>query len=102
MAKGRRSGYAALASYTLVFSARPVRSPSLGHKWLGLHGRAGAKSLLPLCDDTFTWLQSVLDNPLRPNPVANLDRPDGDLVVPADNINLIAALQLGDSSLGNQ
>jgi hypothetical protein len=74
----------------------------LGHKWFGLHGRAWAESLLALGDDTFTRLQSVLDNPHGANAFPNFDRPDGDLVVAPDNINLIAALQIGDSSLRDQ
>jgi hypothetical protein len=74
----------------------------LGHKWLGFDGRARAERLLALGDHTFTRLQSVLDNPHGANAFSNFDGSDGDLVVPADNVNLIAALQIGDSCLGDQ
>src|ERR1700680_3228032 len=76
--------------------------PSLGHKWLGLDDHAREESLLALRDNTFTELQSVLDNPHGANAVSNLDRADGDPVVLSDDVNLIAALQLRDCRLGNQ
>src|SRR5580704_1213040 len=89
------------ATDTSLLFRRPC-SRSLGHKWLGFDGRARAESLLALRDHTFTRLQSVLDNPHGANAFPNFDWSNGDLVVPPDNINLIAALQIGDSSLGDQ
>ena len=77
-------------------------SPSWGRKWFRLNCRAGAESLLALRHHTFTGLQSVPDNPHGANAVPNFDRPDGDLVVPADNIHLVAPLQIADSSLRDQ
>src|ERR1700730_3723552 len=100
--KARRSrpwGFRAgpvLAGSPLVSSGRPPCWPSFGHEWLGLHDHARAESLLALRDHTFTGLQSVLDNPHRANALPNFDRADGNLVALADNVNLIAALELSD------
>jgi hypothetical protein len=71
-------------------------------KWLGLNDRARAESLLALRDNAFTRLQSVVDNPHGADAIPNFDRPDGDLVVCADNIHLVAPLQIGDRSLRDQ
>jgi len=55
-----------------------------------------------LRDHPLTGLQSIPDNPHSANALPNFHRPDGDLVVRPDNINLIAALQIADSGLRNQ
>jgi len=67
-------------------------SPSLGHKWFGLHDRPRPQSLLALSNHTLTRLQSLLDNPHSADAIPNFHRPDGDLVVSADNNELLGIL----------
>src|ERR1700730_11459874 len=94
-ARWRSRATAALEARQALLLFRHPCSRSWGHKWLGLHGRARAESLLALRDHTFTRLQSVLDNPHSANAFANFYRTDGDLVVLPKHANLIAPLQIG-------
>src|SRR6266849_8685048 len=68
-------------------------------KWLGVYLHARTYLLHALGNHAFASLQSVLDNPLGADPVADLNRTDAHLVLVIHCRDLIAALQLRDRAL---
>ncbi len=71
-------------------------------KWLGVHLHSRAHLLHALGDHAFAWLESLRNDPLIADTVADLDRLDVDLVVALHDRDLIAALQLRDCPLRYQ
>ena len=81
-----------------------MRSPSLGfrRKGLGVHLHAGAHLLHALDHHALSWFQSVGNDPLAADTVADLDGPDAHFVLVIHLRDLIAALQFRDCALGDQ
>jgi hypothetical protein len=77
-------------------------SLTTGFERLRLHQRSREESLLALDYDAFTRLESVQDNPHRANTFSELDGAKGDPVVLSHEVNLVAALQLGDRRLRDE
>src|SRR5271156_4088146 len=78
----------------------PARSSRA--KWLGIHLHARPNFLHTLNDHPFARLQSVRNNPLAADRVADLNCSDTYFVVIIHRRDLVAALQLGDCALGNK
>src|SRR5882724_1396482 len=69
-------------------------------KRLGVYLHARTHLLHALGNHAFAWLQSVYDNPLGADPVADLNCPDAHLILVVQRRDLKAALQLRDCTLG--
>src|SRR5258708_3834665 len=68
-------------------------------KWLGVHLHARTHLLHSFDNHAFASFQSVRNNPLGADTVADLDRPDPHFVLVAHRRDLIAALQLRHRTL---
>src|SRR5216683_5936167 len=69
-------------------------------KWLGVYLHARTHLLHAFGNHAFASLQSVRDNPIGADTVADLNRMDAHFVLAVDRRDLIAALQLRDCALG--
>src|SRR6202521_2643508 len=68
-------------------------------KWLGVHQHAWTDLLHALDNHAFASLQSVHNNPLGADTVADFDRSDAHFILVVQGRDLIAALQLRDCTL---
>src|ERR1700722_19020345 len=71
------------------------------HERLGIHLHAGSDVLGPLGNDAPTRLQSFADYPHRSHLVADLDLLNAHRVLVVEYGDLVAALQLRHSALGD-
>src|SRR5271156_4001270 len=78
----------------------PARS-SRG-KWFGIHLHTRAHFLDALGNHPVAWLQSIRNNPLAVDTVADFDGSDAHFVAAIHGSDLVAALQLGDRTLRYQ
>src|ERR1700686_2675706 len=72
---------------------------SFRRKRLGVHLQARTHLLNTLGDDTFAGLESLGNNPLVADAVADFDRPDAHFVLFVHRCDLIPALQLRHGTL---
>src|SRR5271169_3536147 len=77
-------------------------SRSFHGKWLGVHLHAGTYLLHTLGDHPFARLESLRNNPLVADAVADCDRPDAHFVLFVHRCDLIAALQLRNRTLRHE
>src|SRR5690349_15880348 len=69
---------------------------------LRTHDHAGTNLLHSLGNHAFTWLQSLVHDPQRSNPVTGLHIPNADLVSGVDHGHLEGALHLRNRTLRNE
>src|ERR1700677_1717536 len=77
-------------------------SRSVPGKWPGVHLQSRTHLLHALGDHSFARLESLRNDPLVADTIADFDGLDGDLVVVVHRRDLIAGLQLGDGTLRHQ
>src|ERR1700693_2706794 len=79
-----------------------LRRRAVWHVRLRVYLHAGTDLLYSFGHHAISWLQSIRNNPLGADPVADLDCPYADLVLAIHNRYLIRALQLRHGTLGHQ